>query len=435
MAHAQAITNNNSAALRDVLSSRIPTIRQQRASVEKYVSQGNSVYGFSTLLGHLDHVAGGDDSQKKLIDGHLVGSQSPMSPRRFRTVSYVKLAQLSLGGSGISPETFKTILSRAATWDETAFGNWTGSYSSGDVVQGAWWAYNIIGDTIKRDEIPAGDVIALINGDFFSTGVALDVSRHLRELFLRTLKVACLLGSSERLSNGVALNNSDHYTVTRKTALWPHGVQPPVSLRDITPLVELIKNSYGSLMDTINSSIERPSGNPLFSFTDKTVQHHSQSSFLNFDLSQALLGATDAVQKVSSHIQRYIQHYCAMAADQIEDQDSVVFVQPPKVAAGILARIYGVNAQGTIPVLAESHGIEDVCDESLRRADALEQAIDHAMELIKIFDDCVDQAQRRGISDKMHQAAGLSIEESDRLFDQLEPMVFDGSLRQHADQR
>ena len=73
MAHAQAITNNNSAALRDVLSSRIPTIRQQRASVEKYVSQGNSVYGFSTLLGHLDHVAGGDDSQKKLIDGHLVG--------------------------------------------------------------------------------------------------------------------------------------------------------------------------------------------------------------------------------------------------------------------------------------------------------------------------------------------------------------------------
>ena len=435
MAHAQAITNNNSAALRDVLSSRIPTIRQQRASVEKYVSQGNSVYGFSTLLGHLDHVAGGDDSQKKLIDGHLVGSQSPMSPRRFRTVSYVKLAQLSLGGSGISPETFKTILSRAATWDETAFGNWTGSYSSGDVVQGAWWAYNIIGDTIKRDEIPAGDVIALINGDFFSTGVALDVSRHLRELFLRTLKAACLLGSSERLSNGVALNNSDHYTVTRKTALWPYGVQPPVSLRDITPLVELIKNSYGSLMDTINSSIERPSGNPLFSFTDKTVQHHSQSSFLNFDLSQALLGATDAVQKVSSHIQRYIQHYCAMAADQIEDQDSVVFVQPPKVAAGILARIYGVNAQGTIPVLAESHGIEDVCDESLRRADALEQAIDHAMELIKIFDDCVDQAQRRGISDKMHQAAGLSIEESDRLFDQLEPMVFDGSLRQHADQR
>lgn len=435
MAHAQAITNNNSAALRDVLSSRIPTIRQQRASVEKYVSQGNSVYGFSTLLGHLDHVAGGDDSQKKLIDGHLVGSQSPMSPRRFRTVSYVKLAQLSLGGSGISPETFKTILSRAATWDETAFGNWTGSYSSGDVVQGAWWAYNIIGDTIKRDEIPAGDVIALINGDFFSTGVALDVSTHLRELFLRTLKVACLLGSSERLSNGVALNNSDHYTVTRKTALWPYGVQPPVSLRDITPLVELIKNSYGSLMDTINSSIERPSGNPLFSFTDKTVQHHSQSSFLNFDLSQALLGATDAVQKVSSHIQRYIQHYCAMAADQIEDQDSVVFVQPPKVAAGILARIYGVNAQGTIPVLAESHGIEDVCDESLRRADVLEQAIDHAMELIKIFDDCVDQAQRRGISDKMHHAANVHAEETERLFDQLEPMVFDGSLRQHADQR
>ena len=430
MAHAQAITNNNSAALRDVLSSRIPTIRQQRASVEKYVSQGNSVYGFSTLLGHLDHVAGGDDSQKKLIDGHLVGSQSPMSPRRFRTVSYVKLAQLSLGGSGISPETFKTILSRASTWDETAFGNWTGSYSSGDVVQGAWWAYNIIGDTIKRDEIPAGDVIALINGDFFSTGVALDVSTHLRELFLRTLKVACLLGSSERLSNGVALNNSDHYTVTRKTALWPHGVQAPVSLRDITPLVELIKNSYGSLMDTINSSIERPSGNPLFSFNNERVQHHSQSSFLNFDLSQALLGATDAVQKVSSHIQRYIQHYCAMAADQIEDQDSVIFVQPPKVAAGILARIYGVNAQGTIPVLAESRGIEDVCDESLRRADVLEQAIDHAMELIKIFDDCVDQAQRRGISDKMHHVANVHAEETERLFDQLEPMVFDGSLRQ-----
>ena len=430
MTHAQTIINNNSTALRDVLSSRIPTIRQQRASVEKYVSQGNSVYGFSTLLGHLDHVAGGDDSQKKLIDGHLVGSQSPMSPRRFRTVSYVKLAQLSLGGSGISSETFKTILSRASTWDAPAFGNWTESYSSGDVVQGAWWAYNIIGDTIKRGEIPAGDVIALINGDFFSTGVALDVSTHLRELFLRTLKVACLLGSSERLSNGVALNISDHYAVTRKTALWPHGVQPPVSLRDITPLVELIKNSYGSLMDTINSSIERPSGNPLFSFTDKTVQHHSQSSFLNFDLSQALLGATDTVQKVSSHIQRYIQHYCAMAADQIEDQDSVVFVQPPKVAAGILARIYGVNAQGTIPVLAESHGIEDVCDESLRRADALEQAIDHAMELIKIFDDCVDQAQRRGISDKMHHAANVHAEETERLFDQLEPMVFDGSLRQ-----
>lgn len=430
MAHAQAITNNNSAALRDVLSSRIPTIRQQRASVEKYVSQGNSVYGFSTLLGHLDHVAGGDDSQKKLIDGHLVGSQSPMSPRRFRTVSYVKLAQLSLGGSGISPETFKTILSRAATWDETAFGNWTGSYSSGDVVQGAWWAYNIIGDTIKRGEVPAGDVIALINGDFFSTGVALDVSTHLRELFLRTLKVACLLGSSERLANGVAINKADHYTVTRKAALWPHGVQPPVSLRDITPVVELIKNSYGSLMDTINSSIERPSGNPLFSFNGGRVQHHSQSSFLNFDLSQALLGATDAVQKVSSHIQRYIQHYCAMAADQIEDQDSVVFVQPPKVAAGILARIYGVNAQGTIPVLAESHGIEDVCDESLRRADVLEQAIDHAMELIKIFDDCVDQAQRRGISDKMHHAANVHAEETERLFDQLEPMVFDGSLRQ-----
>src|SRR5699024_5423250 len=133
---------------------------------------GPRVYGFNTLLGHLDGIDSGSDSQRNLLQAHLVGSRQSLPAGWGRLLVACKLSQLPVGGSGIHPQTYNW-LSRLNWPDEVHLsGAWTSSYGSGDVVPGAWFVEALVKEFGLKLEFP-GDLICLINGNYVSTAVGL----------------------------------------------------------------------------------------------------------------------------------------------------------------------------------------------------------------------------------------------------------------------
>ena len=107
---------------------RSSLVARQRESVEGYLATGATVYGFSTLLGHLDNMTAVSAEQANLLRGHLVGTPGELSEGDFRLLTAVKVQQLSLGGSGVSPATYEALLEYVDTWTGPAMGAWESSY-------------------------------------------------------------------------------------------------------------------------------------------------------------------------------------------------------------------------------------------------------------------------------------------------------------------
>ena len=403
------LLRGNDVDIFEVLSGVSEKLSSQRRCVQGYLESGEKVYGFSTLLGHLDYISSVAESQTDLFEGHLVGPTSEIDEFRFKMISYAKLAQLANGSSGISPTTFRELSRRTAAWRGPAVGNWHGSYSSGDVVQGAWWVKNIIGDVVDQRKLPAGDLIAMINGNFVSTGTVISLIPKLQEFFSRAIEIVALMSDSGTFwfQGSIDVGARSSNETGRKSALWLADTQPPVSLRDSCPVLELIKNTWSRLLGAVRSNLSSASGNPLFEFQEEATRAINQSSFLNFGLSQELLLAVDSVSRVGAYVQRYIEHFCSMASSRVEGTDKIRFVQPPKVATGILTRLSAGYAQATIPTLSESLGIEDICDESLRRAELLGTSVGLALELVDIFDSCLAAAQELDVYSQLCQESGI----------------------------
>src|SRR5690606_29948430 len=130
------------------------------------------IYGFSTRLGHLDHLARTEDNEYATISDHQVAAPASLDRRSVDLVTRCKLEQLHYGGSGVHPETFRILLEGLdAVSPGDARGAWLVSYGSGDVIPAAWWAAQALKPS-HREHLAPGDAIALMNGHFFSTGRA-----------------------------------------------------------------------------------------------------------------------------------------------------------------------------------------------------------------------------------------------------------------------
>ncbi|MCB1222136.1 aromatic amino acid lyase, partial [bacterium] len=233
-------------------------IGNERLKVEKFLkSEGTRVYGFNTLLGHLDHLDMPHDGQSLLLEGHLLPARARPMPRLFNAMTAVKLHQICRGGSGLSADTFSQLLQAHARGGHVDGVPLYPSYSSGDVVPAAWWlkslkARNLLGDL--RD----GDLIILLNGNFISTSVGLLALAAATDYVAQACSSLSFLTESFGECSGPDLSGL-RQTIASSFDARRHstGTQRPVSIRELRPLIDPLILGLESLCVGMESRLAR----------------------------------------------------------------------------------------------------------------------------------------------------------------------------------
>lgn len=331
----------------------IPAIANERKLIEKELDKPeHHAYGFTTLLGPLDKVdADVAQQSRELLMGHLIGNPVKLPLLLSRAIMGTKMYQLSAGGSGISIEAYKSLLDIATNGSLNLVLDLNASYSSGDVVPGAQFLVSTLGENYNFQK---GDLIALINGNFVSTGLFIHNYRHIKSI------VNTLYPMLQR-------NN---------VKVWDNPPQDPVSTRDDRVYIDHYTSALDEAHAVINRNLSKFSGNPLF--VDGIA--NSQNSFLNFGVTDATLQLKETVKLLGSMLQRRSDIYCQPRVDG----GSIAHVQFCKVIEGYrqyLDRPYNTMYSGVM-----SGGVEDLWDNSLRLNVYLREDINTLNDVISIYE-------------------------------------------------
>lgn len=316
-------------------------IRREREAVEAYLRDGGDrVYGFTTPPGNLD---GRECDGAELLRAHIPDPSSPrrVNPVVLRLIAAVKAHHMSHGGTGVSEDVYRRIrdVARGAAPLPTLAHDPLSipSYGSGDVACAAAWALAALGDIHD-----AGDVIAAINGNHIALATAIILA-------VETATDAADLAAEARFVTG------------GEFPMRPGDAQLPVSVRDATPVLDSARFALDTLATAIERALVAPSGNPLFTISDDaSVNPRFTSSFLTFPLAQAARVVAYHHRTAMRYRVRWITHACA-ALEAVADAGVAAarFLWPPKVARDTEAT---VPAPPTTPAIAESGGVEDICD-------------------------------------------------------------------------
>lgn len=336
-------------------------IENERRAVDQYLESPQShAYGFTTLLGHLDGIEMTRTEQAVVLESHLI-EPSWQAPSQLRNLLLAcKIEQLHHGGSGIHKDSYRSLLDALEQSCRPIRGNWSASYGSGDVIPAAW----LMQDLREFDESSllehSGDLITLINGHYISTAFGLAtaavLTKHLG-VFLEEWLPHCA-----RPSNGLPAPLRD--LLDQFLPAQPNQTrQPPVSMRDPTPVLKTMVRTVSRLGESVESRLQTPSANPLWAVSTGQAQPQSQASFLDFNLSFDLAAAIELVGLIGGLWQRLIEHTCADIGKQ---EGAHVPVQPPKAAQVVVDRMTGAGNSPRRFTGQESQGVEDLRDMSLQ---------------------------------------------------------------------
>ncbi|HJA37918.1 MAG TPA: hypothetical protein H9793_02880, partial [Candidatus Brevibacterium intestinigallinarum] len=90
-------------------------VEDERTSIDRLLASTPlpRIYGFTTLLGHLDDHGASAEDQWTLLDAHLVGTPTRQTAPFGQLLAACKVEQASHGGSGMSPAAFDALRDRA----------------------------------------------------------------------------------------------------------------------------------------------------------------------------------------------------------------------------------------------------------------------------------------------------------------------------------
>lgn len=367
------------AATVDSWVAAVDTIRTQRAVVEK-LAESKPIYGFNTLLGHLDHLAQ-RDLQSTLLDAHLVGVVSMSSGAALNLVTATKLEQLHRGGSGIHPDTYRMVLHTAFDRDALYPGAWSASYGSGDVVPGAWWLKCVLDrNGLTSDDLHPGDVIALINGNYMSTAKGIDV---LLGGIAVTARIVGALRTLARVDRRAPLPGWAAAVAETIPEASTSNPQTSVATRDCRPVLTMAVRETDHLADALVARLDTFSGNPEFIVDDiSTGSDLSQSSFLDASLTAAL-GAYATYLRFASAAVVAAFHHHLRTTEPGSVGEQIASVQPPKVATATLIELDRMIDRPVF-FLQESEGIEDLGDGSLLTANSVAAGLEIAGDVLDV---------------------------------------------------
>lgn len=337
-------------------------LSREREAIDKLIDSDNppAIYGFTTLLGHLDNQSMTAEAQQDLLQVHLVGPEEYLPASYCNLLAVVKTRQLLNGGTGVSPEAFSMLSN--TSWNEPVGGNWLGSYGSGDVVPGAWFVKALMQEN-PGIVLKPGDLIAFMSGNFSSVAVS-------------------IVGSATM--DGMH-NDIDSIAAVVDNTLSEHdgSIQRSVSTRDMSPMFNELHDSSRQLKDSIIDALQRQSGNPLFVVNDEGATPVSNSSFLDFNLRASLIRATHATAIAHTYLLGMTR-----SVEKLQSESSTTLVQPTKIMSANHKRLEEVSAGLTSSYsIVESGGVEDVCDLTIHGAMALLKSQSILRESIEIMYD------------------------------------------------
>ena len=373
-------------------------LSQQREQVERTIANSPNarIYGFTTLLGHLDSVTVDSVGQTELLRAHLIGPTTIAPAEFMQLVALCKAEQLHHGGSGIHPHTFDHVID-ATTTENGSSGSWLSSYGAGDVVPAAWWVRSMIGDAASG-MLTQGDLIALLNGNFYSTALATCASMSAIDViaeFLARATVLCSFPRSAKERVRSTLSPAILGAFPTESEFDDALGQLPVSLRDAGAYVL----PATTVIDAIGKSLDRrlgsASANPLFvTSAEGNLSAESQSSFLDPTVTFALTNLIQYLHFAIGAMQRMIVHLCerALAATTTPNPQ---FVQPPKVAQALLERARSMAGQLPLQFSgSESEGVEDLRDLSLLTAQSVLELIAIGRDVLALLDSTLAASDR-----------------------------------------
>jgi len=279
-------------------------MRAHRRIVELALDSGTRTYGLTTGVGmRRDADVGANDARafnRSAILGHLVGLGPPAREEVVRAALLCHANALAAGHQGARPEVAAAYV-RALNDGDAPRVSSLGTVGQSDLAQNADLAHGALGDL----ELEAGEALALLNGNSFSTGQAVLAIADARS-WLEWADAAAALDfeafrgnvgalhpaiASVRRSAGVAETLTRVTTLLEGSGLFadsaPRFLQDPLSYRCVPQVHGAARDALAFVERQVAVELNSHQGNPLV-----VVDEERLVSVGNFD-SQALATALD----------------------------------------------------------------------------------------------------------------------------------------------
>jgi histidine ammonia-lyase len=270
----------------ELAPSALERMRAARAVVEEVVERGEEIYGFTTGVGMRKRFAvEGEMTEfnRMLISGHLIG-QGPDAPDDVVRAMMTGLANgLARGAAGARPELAQLVVD-ALNAGKTPPVRQRGSVGQADLSANADLAEGLIGDF----GLSAGEGLALLNNNMFSTGIAalaIEDATTLLDSFdaAGALDLEAFAGNPGVLHPAVA--EARPYPGLRATLtrlrnllegsfLWdgpPRSLQDPLSFRTIAQVHGAARDVLAYAAAVVALELNAHQGNPLVIVEEKRI--------------------------------------------------------------------------------------------------------------------------------------------------------------------
>ncbi len=279
-------------------------MRERRKVVERTTSEGTPAYGVTTGVGmRRDAGVAADDARafnRSAILGHLVGLGPPATAEVVRAALLCHANALAAGYQGARPEVAQAYIRSLNDGDVPRVSS-LGTVGQSDLAQNADLAYGAVGDL----ELEAGEALALLNGNAFSTGQAAlaiadsrpwlewaDAAAALDfEAFRGNVGTLHPAVATARGSAGLGETLARLNELLAGSALWSDAaarfLQDPLSFRCVPQIHGAARDALGFTESQLGVELNSHQGNPLILADEARLV-----SVGNFD-SQALATALD----------------------------------------------------------------------------------------------------------------------------------------------
>ena len=372
------------------------------------------IYGVNSLVGHLDNnrlnISKDRFFQNELLENHAIDlGFGYYNDWQVNCIFYTKLINIVSGGTGISPNLFKELVTIYTSKEYNLKIPTQSSYSCGDVIPAANFAMELSSYFNNDFQFTGKDAISLINGNFISIGLSISILPRLLDVLDHLIENTIFVFNTFNIDYKIlktdnALNEflSQIYELIKKqSSIQTTNHQPSVSLRAALKNINLLYQSIIELKEEIEGLLELPSDNPLITSTGEIL---SNSSFYSPSLSLKLSSIIDSLLFNSWNVERRIQYLLSGKVDGVPQNISTLsnrlgLIQIPKMATNILQNIrldYGTRVFAT--GLETSYGIEDSWTCVEKQVSQLISLMDQFDSILKIEKIIIDYYEKKDYS-------------------------------------